>query len=251
MAELNQKKIYIQTKIIDFINHVEKILFPQIYEKVNVKKEEKLARRVFIKFISNDEGVLNKFFSQIEDIRKELYEDIKFTFDGDPACDAYEEIVLAYPGFLAIKYYRIAHRLRLLGLNIVSRIISEQAHKLTGIDIHPGAEILSPICIDHGTGVVIGETTIIGKNCKIYQGVTLGALSTSRGQLIADVKRHPTIGNNVTIYAGASILGGDVVIGDNVVIGSNVFLTESIPCDHKVKMSKPELVVIKKGEGKC
>lgn len=246
MERLNPKNLYNHSKIIKLLSHLERILFPELYEKVCVKKELCAAKVLFNKYVTDDEAILNKFFSQMEDIKLELYQDIKFMYDGDPACDAYEEIVLAYPGFLSIKYYRIAHRLNLLGLNIVARIISELAHSQTGIDIHPGAAIECPICIDHGTGVVIGETTVIGKNCKIYQGVTLGALSTSRGQLLADQKRHPTIGNNVTIYAGASILGGDVHIGDNVVVGSNVFLTESIPANHKVKLPKPELIVIKK-----
>lgn len=246
MATLKQSNLYNYKKIIEFLSSLERILFPELCSNVCVKKELNKAKKIFKKYICNNEEKMNKFFFELDNIKKELYQDIKFTYDGDPACDCYEEIVLAYPGFLAIKYHRIAHRLNLIDLNVVARIISEEAHKLTGIDIHPGATIEYPICIDHGTGIVIGETTIIGKNCKIYQGVTLGALSTSRGQLLADEKRHPTIGNNVTIYAGASILGGDVVIGDNVVIGSNVFLTESIPANHKVKLPKPELIVIKK-----
>ena len=250
VTKINKSNIYDKDKIIQFISHIEKIIFPEFYNNVCVKRELCVAKRLFKNYISTNKERLEKFFDSLEEIKYQLYQDIKFTFDGDPACDAYEEIVLAYPGFYALKCYRIAHKLHSLDLNIVSRIISEYAHRLTGIDIHPGATIDFPICIDHGTGVVIGETTSIGKNCKIYQGVTLGALSTSRGQLIADVKRHPTIGNNVTIYAGASILGGDVVIGDNTVIGSNVFLTESIPANHKVKVSKPELIVIKKEERK-
>lgn len=239
-------KTYNIEKIKTFIFHIERTLFPEMYGIKCFKKDMCVAKKLFLKHISPCKEKQNKFFSQVDEIRNELIQDIKFIYEGDPACDNYEEIVLAYPGFLAIKYYRIAHRLNQLDLNVVARIISELAHSKSGIDIHPGANISFPIMIDHGTGVVIGETTIIGKNCKIYQGVTLGALSTSRGQLIKNVKRHPTIGNNVTIYAGASILGGDVRIGDNVVIGSNVFLTESIPSDHKVKNVKPELIVIKK-----
>lgn len=246
--KFNLEKVYDSKHIICFVNEVEKLLFPDFWAAIHQKGSLLKAHNLFIRYISKEKEKLETFFSKLDDLRNKLEQDVVFTFESDPACDCYEEIILTYPGYKALLFHRIAHELNLLNLHIVARIISEEAHKQTGIDIHPGATLDAPICIDHGTGIVIGETTIIGHHCKIYQGVTLGALSTSRGQLIADQKRHPTIGNHVTIYAGASILGGDVVIGDNVVIGSNVYLIESIPSNHKVKLQTPQLILIKKGE---
>ena len=171
--------------------------------------------------------------------------DLCFFYECDPACDSLEEIKLTYPGFKAIVYYRLAHILYEKDKKLEARIISELAHSETGIDIHPGAKIGSPFFIDHGTGTVIGETSIIGRFVRIYQGVTLGALSLTKGAAMKGIKRHPTIMNYVTIYSNASILG-DVTIGNNVTIGGNVFLTESIHDNTKVIISKPELVIIKK-----
>ena len=151
--------------------------------------------------------------------------------------------MLAYPGYKAISSYRIAHEIHKLGYRLQARMITEGAHSVTGIDIHPASQLASPLFIDHGTGIVIGETTIAGKCLKLYQGVTLGALSLKDGSKIRGVKRHPTIGENVIIYAGASILG-DIKIGNNVTVGSNVFITESIPDNVKVLFSKPSLVII-------
>ena len=148
---------------------------------------------------------------------------------------------MCYPGFLAITVYRIAHELYLLGVPLIPRIITEYAHSLTGIDINPGATIGKYFFIDHGTGVVIGETTVIGENVKIYQGVTLGALSTRKGQQLKGVKRHPTLGNNVTIYSGTSVLGGETVIGDNTTIGGNAFIVNSVSQGMKVSVKNPEL----------
>lgn len=199
----------------------------------------------FIKEIENNETKCKAFISKLTNIKSFLKLDLDFFMDSDPAVDSEEEVILAYPGYKAIVYYRIAHVLYSLGYALKARIICEEAHTATGIDIHPGATIACPFFIDHGTGIVIGETSIIGKNCKIYQGVTLGALSLSKGSKMKGVKRHPTIGNNVTIYAGASILG-DINIGDNVTVGSNVFLTEDIPSDTKVTIGKPELIFTKK-----
>ena len=204
------------------------------------------VKELFFKYIDSDVNKANKFINSLNDIKNILKEDLSFFMESDPAADNEEEVILTYPGYLAIMHYRIAHQLYLLDLRVQARIITEQAHLLTGIDIHPGADISYPFFIDHGTGIVIGETSIIGKYVKIYQGVTLGALSLSEGKKLKGVKRHPTIGNNVTIYAGASILGGNVVIGDNVTIGSNVFLMESIPSNTKVTIGKPELILIKK-----
>lgn len=173
--------------------------------------------------------------------------DLEFFFECDPAADSLDEIRLAYPGFKAILLYRIAHILYLKGEKLKARIISEYGHSRTGIDIHPGSTIGSPFFIDHGTGTVIGETCIIGKNVRLYQGVTLGALSPKQGQKIKGIKRHPTILDNVVIYAGATLLG-DITIGENVVIGGGVFITEDIPANTKVLLPKPVLNIIKKGE---
>lgn len=203
-------------------------------------------KKLFLSSIKNDEKEADQFVSALPNIKKQLKEDLLFFMDCDPAVDSEEEVVLAYPGFKAIRYYRIAHKLYELKEFLFARIIAEEAHVQTGVDIHPGAQIDCPFFIDHGTGIVIGETTIIGKRARIYQSVTLGALSLSKGHRIHGVKRHPTIGDDVTIYAGVSILGGDVKIGDRVTIGSNVFLTESIPDDMKVTIGKPQLVLQKR-----
>lgn len=168
------------------------------------------------------------FVEKIPEIRNMLEKDIEAFYEGDPAAYSKTEILLAYPGLMAISIYRMAHELYLLDIPMIPRIMSEYAHSETGIDIHPGATIGSYFFIDHGTGIVIGETTVIGEHVKIYQGVTLGGLSTKGGQSMKGLKRHPTIGNNVTIYSGASILGGDTVVEDNVVIGGNAFVTESV-----------------------
>ena len=200
----------------------------------------------YLDIIKNDEEEADKFVNELPRVRKELKEDLAFFMDSDPAIDSEEEVLLAYPGFKAIRYYRIAHILYKLGQFLNARIIAEEAHYMTGVDIHPGAEIATPFFIDHGTGIVIGETTVIGKRAKIYQCVTLGALSLSKGKQLHGVKRHPTLGDDVTIYAGVSILGGDVTIGNRVTIGSNVFLTESIPDDMLVTIGKPEFVLQKR-----
>lgn len=166
-----------------------------------------------------------------------LMTDILAGYEGDPAAKAVDEIILAYPAFIAIGTHRIAHELYLMGHTVVARLMSEYAHRKTGIDIHPGATIGRHFFIDHGTGVVIGETTVIGENVKLYQHVTLGAKSfpvNDDGTLVKGIKRHPNIGNNVVIYAGATILGGDVYIGDNCVIGGNVWLTHSVDAGKTV-----------------
>ena len=167
--------------------------------------------------------------------------DLLAAFDGDPAAGCLEEIILAYPGLMAVTVYRLAHELYLLKVPVIPRLMTEFAHSETGIDIHPGATIDKYFFIDHGTGIGIGETAVIGRNVKIYQGVTIGALSTRGGQKLAGKKRHPTIKDNVTIYAGASILGGETVIGENSVIGGNTFITASVPDDTRVSMKNPEM----------
>ncbi len=168
------------------------------------------------------------FMSRVPGIRKMLEYDVEAFFEGDPAAESRAEIILSYPGFYAVSVYRLAHELFLLKVPMLPRIMTEHAHSLTGIDIHPGATIGKYFFMDHGTGIVVGETTVIGDRVKIYQGVTLGALSTKGGQKLKNVRRHPTIGNDVIIYSGASVLGGETVIGDGAVIGGNAFITESV-----------------------
>lgn len=174
------------------------------------------------------------FVDKIPEIREVLEMDIDAFYEGDPAAYSKDDILLSYPGLLAISIYRMAHELYLLGVPMMPRIMTEYGHSETGIDIHPGATIDKYFFIDHGTGIVIGETTSIGKHVKIYQGVTLGGLSTKGGQAMKGSKRHPTIGNNVTIYSGASILGGKTIIEDDVVIGGNAFVTESVSKGSRV-----------------
>ena len=170
-----------------------------------------------------------EFLSRIPSVRALAQTDLEAAYDGDPAATSHDEIIFCYPGLFAITVYRLAHELYGLNVPMIPRIMTEYAHSLTGIDIHPGASIGDHFFIDHGTGIVIGETTVIGKYVKIYQGVTLGGLSTRGGQSLRGKKRHPTIEDNVTIYAGASILGGDTVVGKNSVVGANAFITASIP----------------------
>ena len=177
---------------------------------------------------------------EIPGIRKILATDIRAAYDGDPAARSTDEIIFSYPGIFAITIYRVAHKLHELGVPLLPRIMTEHAHNLTGIDIHPGALIGERFCIDHGTGIVIGETTEIGRDVRIYQGVTLGALSLPKGagEKFRGKKRHPTIEDDVIIYSGATILGGDTVIGARSVIGGNVWITHSVPPDTKVVMEQ-------------
>lgn len=188
------------------------------------------------------EEICTRFFSSFSQIQKMLIKDVQAAFDGDPAAKTKEEIIFCYPGLFAIFVYRLAHELYQMDVPFIPRIMSEYAHGHTGIDINPGATIGEYFFIDHGTGIVIGETTVIGNNVKIYQGVTLGALSTRSGQLLRDVKRHPTIEDNVTIYSNASILGGETVIGKGSIIGGSAFITESIAPGTRVSVSSPELI---------
>jgi serine O-acetyltransferase len=185
--------------------------------------------------------VMLEFLSKLGEVREMLLTDVDATFDGDPAANSKDEIISSYPGIYAITVNRLAHILYQLDVPLIPRIMTEHAHSVTGIDINPGATIGRHFFIDHGTGIVVGETTVIGNNVKIYQGVTLGALSTRDGQALKSVKRHPTIEDNVTIYSGASILGGLTVIGRNSIIGSNVFVTQSIPEGTRVSIRNPEL----------
>lgn len=182
-----------------------------------------------------------EFFRQLPAVRAVCQTDVEAFYDGDPAAYSTDEIIFCYPGLFAITVYRMAHVLYTLGVPMLPRMMTEHAHGVTGIDINPGATIGKYFFIDHGTGIVVGETTVIGDHVKIYQGVTLGALTTRGGQSLRGKKRHPTIEDNVTIYAGASILGGETVIGKDCVIGSNVFITHSIPANTTVSVKSQEL----------
>ncbi len=228
-------------------NNISILLEDIIY---NLQKQTAIVLRYTPRFADSDaptiaaeaERVTFAFLERLPHIRAYIETDIQAFYDGDPAAYNKDEIICTYPGLYAIFSNRIAHELFLLGVPLIPRIMTEHAHSLTGIDIHPGTTIGKYFFIDHGTGIVIGETTEIGNNVKIYQGVTLGALSTRGGQNLRGKKRHPTIHDNVTIYSGASILGGDTVIGKNVVIGGNAFITASIPEGAKVSVKSQELM---------
>lgn len=230
----------IEYHIGDLIINIHEILHEQIscalhYQAIRNHDEiDKIAEKA--------DQTIYLFLSKIPELRKNIEMDVQAAFDGDPAAKDKDEIIFSYPGVFAVFVYRMAHILHLLSVPLIPRIMTEYAHSATGIDIHPGADIGNYFFIDHGTGVVIGETTTIGNNVKIYQGVTLGALSTREGQNLRGVKRHPTIEDDVTVYSGTSILGGETVIGKGVVIGSNVFLTKSVPAGTKVSIKTPDLI---------
>lgn len=227
-----------------FIDKFLKLAFPQYSEKSFGIVEEIISSTVLLMYdlrkllasvIDEKElvdSITDDFSATLPSIIRSLDMDAEAIYKGDPAARSTDEVILAYPGFYAITIYRIAHELFLLGVPVIPRILSEYAHEKTGIDIHPGAGIGERFCIDHGTGIVIGETTIIGNDVKIYQGVTLGALSVDKS--FASIKRHPTIENNVVIYAQAVILGGNTVIGEKSVIGGNAWITESVPANSVV-----------------
>ncbi len=214
------------------------ILFAQLSDDATATAEDLaarliLARRELRRLIAPLTGeaearrVVDAFAEALPDIHARLVLDAEAICAGDPAAESIDEVVAAYPGFLAIAIHRIAHEICGLGVPILPRLLAEIAHTRTGIDMHPGATIGRSFCIDHGTGVVVGETAVIGNNVKLYQGVTLGALSVAKSA--AGTKRHPTIGDRVVIYANATVLGGDTVIGEDSVVGGNVFLTSSVP----------------------
>jgi serine O-acetyltransferase len=227
-------------------NHLSMLLEDVIF---NLKKQIAIVLKYKDEFADKSIEVLNdeaeritlEFMSKIPEIRAYTETDLQAAYDGDPAAYNKDEIIFSYPGFYAITVNRIAHELYKLSVPIIPRVMTEQAHSLTGIDIHPGATIGKYFFIDHGTGVVVGETTVIGDNVKVYQGVTLGALSTRGGQKLKNVRRHPTIEDNVTIYSGSSILGGETVIGKNAVIGSNAFITKSVAEGTRVSIKNQEL----------
>jgi serine O-acetyltransferase len=185
--------------------------------------------------------IVSDFFDRIPAVRELLATDVQAAFEGDPAAQSTDETIFCYPGLFAIFVQRFAHEFHKLSVPLLPRIMTEHAHSRTGIDIHPGAKLGESFFIDHGTGVVVGETTEIGKRVKIYQGVTLGALAPAFGQLLRGQKRHPTIEDDVTIYAGATILGGNTTIGEGAVIGGNVFITSSVPPLNQVSAEPPKL----------
>jgi serine O-acetyltransferase len=235
-----------------FLMNVKGLLFPGYVESIdnlsdylNEKVEgtkfylHKLLRAVerLEKTNLDVDKIVCEFLDSMPKVSEIIETDIEAIFEGDPACKSRSEIILCYPGLTAIFTYRIAHVLYELKVPSLPRILTEFAHSKTGIDIHPGAQIDSYFFIDHGTGIVIGETCIIGKHVKVYQGVTLGALSLRKGHDLSGVKRHPTIMDNVTIYSGASIFGGNTIIGKNATIGSNAFITESVEDDMTVTIT--------------
>lgn len=268
-TRLDGKGILNRVLLIEILDNVRQVLFPGYYSKTRVRSayvryiigeriefiEHHLTKQILNALEGSDQypelgyedlqkkakETTHAFLNELPAIRAILATDIQAAYDGDPAAFDYKEIILSYPGLIAISTYRIAHVLWKLKVPLIPRIMTEHAHSLTGIDIHPGATIGQYFFIDHGTGIVIGETTIIGDNAKIYQGVTLGGLSTRKGQALKGVKRHPTIGDRVTIYANASVLGGETVIGDDVTIGGSTFVVRSIPSGVRVSMRSPEL----------
>ena len=209
----------------------------KIFEKIHFLKIKRILRR-----FGANKNTISFFCNESKKLKKILLEDAEFTYQCDPASEGIDEIILTYPGFFAVFCYRIAHILKSVNVRLLPRMISEFAHTQTGIDIHPGATIGHPFFIDHGTGIVIGETSIVGNYVKMYQGVTLGALSLKEGQSLKNIKRHPTIGNNVTLYADAFVFGGDTVIGDNVIVGNNAIIRESVEA-NKVVYLKNEVII--------
>jgi len=238
-------KVPSRARVTSFFEDLLGMLFPELTDKVYLEKsafdlEFVNLKEAFYELVyaePNNEALkadnnTKTFFEAIPLIYNLLHKDAEAMLEGDPAAKSRDEVIRAYPGFYAIAAYRIAHQMWTQGIEVIPRTITEIAHSRTGIDIHPGAHIGKYFCIDHGTGVVIGETTIIGDQVKIYQGVTLGALSVDKKDM--DTKRHPTIKNNVVIYAGATILGGDTIIGEHAIIGGNVWIVKSVAPHSKI-----------------
>ena len=256
--------------IIDILKDMRNIMFPGYFTdgaqtsvdasyfigNTVLRVEEKLKEQVRLALTFRDGATLSHdqveersseicsaMLCKLPSIQRMLYKDIQAAFAGDPAAQSKEEIIYSYPGFFAIWVYRIAHELYKLDVPLIPRIMTEYAHSRTGVDINAGATIGEYFFIDHATGVVIGETTVIGNNVKIYQGVTLGALSTRGGQRLAGVRRHPTIEDNVTIYANACVLGGETVIGEGSIISGSAFVTKPVPAGSRVSLKNQEINV--------
>lgn len=246
------KKTINKEKITEVISDIREYFFPNVFEDVNESvleyKEQKInsAKEKLMKEVEKNQDItndeINNIFEEIISLDATINDDIEKFMESDPAANSKEEIILSYPGIYAILVYRIAHILYRKKVQLIPRIMSEYAHQITGIDIHPGATIGNRFFIDHGTGIVIGETSIIGDDVKIYQGVTLGAKALENADLLRNVKRHPTIKNRVTIYANATILGGETVIGNDATVGGNVFLTSSVKDNTIVALKRPELI---------
>ena len=245
---------HLRSQMIRLLELLRSILYPDVFDELEEEHTaadlETMSRQQLLEVLRRVyqeppkyEDVADALFAKLPAIRETLETDIQAGYEGDPAATCPEEVMLAYPAFEAISIFRIAHELYLLKVPMLPRMMTEYAHSLTGIDIHPGATIGPYFFIDHGTGVVIGETTVIGEHVKLYQGVTLGAKSfavQADGTLVKGNKRHPNIGKNVVIYAGATILGGDTWIGDNCVIGGNVWLTHSVEPGKRVLTAREQ-----------
>ncbi len=255
--------------IIDLIEKLRRIVFPGYFREKNYRTYNakhnlsmliedvmyNLSQQIGLVFRANERNeadarqVCLEFLGRIPYVRAMVQTDLQAAYDGDPAATGMAEVIFSYPGLFAITVYRLAHELYTLNVPMIPRIMTEYAHSITGIDIHPGATVGKYFFIDHGTGIVVGETTVIGENVKIYQGVTLGGLSTRGGQSLRGKRRHPTIEDNVTIYANASILGGETVIGQGCVIGASAFITKSVPPCTTVSIKSQELQM--KAHGNC
>lgn len=260
-----------RTTIVGLLDELRSLIFPGFFgsrditsenleahvEQMTARLAKDLAQQVQASLVYMDElggrdgiderqrsvEITMAFLRRLSAVRHLLDGDVQAAYRGDPAATHTDEIIFCYPGITALMVHRVAHELYKLGAGLLARIMSEQAHSITGIDIHPGARIGERFFIDHGTGVVIGETTVIGHDCTVYQGVTLGSKNfptDASGAIIRGNKRHPTLGNRVTVYASATILGGDTKVGDDCVIGGGVFLTRSVPAGHVVRAGRPE-----------
>ena len=229
------------------VGQVVSTLFDELYEPLRYclrfREDNDDCRETAARCDAEAERIVLAFFDRLPGVRDKIADDVAAHFEGDPAATSPEETIFGYPGLYAIAVQRLAHELYDLGVPLLPRTMTELAHAQTGIDIHPGAVLGRGLFIDHGTGVVIGETCVIGRGVKLYQGVTLGALAPAKGQQLRGVRRHPTIEDDVTIYAGATILGGDTVIGRGSTIGGNVFLTGGVPANTKVVAEPPRLKI--------
>lgn len=222
-----------------FVEYLLGEIFTDLREQVHLALSNTMEDPVELD--ARTDAVCERFFKNLPEIQNMLMKDVAANYEGDPAAGSKEEVIFSYPGLYAIFVYRMAHELYECKVPLIPRIMTEYAHGATGIDINPGATIGEYFFIDHGTGIVIGETTIIGNHVKLYQGVTLGALSPRGGHSVVG-KRHPTVEDNATIYSGASILGGETVIGANSVIGGNSFLTESVSANTKASIETPKMI---------
>ena len=289
MKQLDSKKSFSHVEpipipsnesVVDLIHQARRILFPGYFTQTTLAHAnleyylgqettsflENLSRQIISAFQHDcfrldlpctkcsDQGhdIALKVVQELPAIKKLLETDIRAAYEGDPAAKGYDEIIFSYPGLLAISIYRLAHQLHIHKVPVIPRIMTEHAHSMTGIDIHPGATIGESFFIDHGTGVVIGETSEIGRNVRLYQGVTLGALSLPKdaGDQFRYKKRHPTIEDDAIIYSNTTVLGGETVIGARSVIGGNIWITESVPPDTKVLLKRPELIYAGNGRKK-